>query len=188
MKVKCETCDNKFDKYNYQIKKDKHHFCSRRCSNISRNKDRWKNHIKPSSGIFLCSKCGKKRDWRGKSKLCNDCNRNIIIEKGKSTTIGEIKQKYKLSSSYWYSSPIRGFAKNWNKNLIFEPCQKCGYNMHTELCHIKPIGEMPDHITLGEINSPSNLIVLCPNHHWEFDNGILKLEDIPSRNGEAGGS
>lgn len=26
-----------------------------------------------------------------------------------------------------------------------------------------------------EINSITNLIVLCPNHHWEYDNGILKI-------------
>jgi predicted restriction endonuclease len=28
---------------------------------------------------------------------------------------------------------------------------------------------------LSEVNDLSNLVYLCPNHHWELDNGIIKL-------------
>ena len=29
--------------------------------------------------------------------------------------------------------------------------------------------------TIEEINNINNLIGLCPNHHWEYDNGLLEL-------------
>jgi hypothetical protein len=28
-------------------------------------------------------------------------------------------------------------------------------------------------ILIKKINSPKNLIGLCPTHHWEFDNNVL---------------
>ena len=70
----------------------------------------------------------------------------------------------------------------YNKDLP-KACQKCSYDKHVELCHIKPINSFDDSATVGEINDPKNLLVLCPNHHWEFDNGILKLEEIGRREG-----
>lgn len=32
-----------------------------------------------------------------------------------------------------------------------------------------------DEALVKEINDIENLVPLCPNHHWEFDNKILKL-------------
>lgn len=54
-------------------------------------------------------------------------------------------------------------------------CAICGYDKHVEVAHIKPVSGFSDEATMREINSFSNLIGLCPNHHWEFDNGLLKL-------------
>jgi hypothetical protein len=31
---------------------------------------------------------------------------------------------------------------------------------------------------LVQVNDPSNVLLLCPNHHWEFDNGKLSLDQI----------
>ena len=28
------------------------------------------------------------------------------------------------------------------------------------------------------VNDMRNLVLLCPNAHWEFDHGILKAEDL----------
>ena len=35
--------------------------------------------------------------------------------------------------------------------------------------------DFDDNNTIAEINDISNLIGLCPNHHWEYDNGLLDL-------------
>lgn len=51
-------------------------------------------------------------------------------------------------------------------------CLVCGFNSIIEICHIIPR-------YIGGTNEPSNLIVLCPNHHAMFDRGMLKIKDIP---------
>lgn len=54
-------------------------------------------------------------------------------------------------------------------------CIICGYDKHVEIAHIKAVSEFEDNALISEINHPDNLIGLCPNHHWEYDNGLLKL-------------
>ena len=54
-------------------------------------------------------------------------------------------------------------------------CAVCGYTNHIEIAHIKAVSEFEDNDTIEVINSIDNLIALCPNHHWEYDNGILKI-------------
>ena len=47
--------------------------------------------------------------------------------------------------------------------------------LYIEVAHIKAVADFSDGSTLAEINSINNLIALCPNHHWEYDNGYLKI-------------
>lgn len=54
-------------------------------------------------------------------------------------------------------------------------CAICGYTNHIEIAHIKAVSEFDGSDTIEVINSIDNLIALCPNHHWEYDNGILKI-------------
>jgi hypothetical protein len=54
-------------------------------------------------------------------------------------------------------------------------CVICGYKIHVEVAHKKAVSEFDDNITIREINSIENLIGLCPNHHWEYDNGFIKI-------------
>ena len=74
------------------------------------------------------------------------------------------------------SSAIRKDARK----VFFEKnpkpvCCVCGYQHHVDVAHIKAVSEFDDDTLISEINSIKNLIALCPNHHWEFDNGILTL-------------
>lgn len=57
-------------------------------------------------------------------------------------------------------------------------CIICDYTNHYEVCHIKAVKDFDDDALVSEINSLDNLISLCPNHHWEFDNGVLKIEAL----------
>ena len=57
-----------------------------------------------------------------------------------------------------------------------QDCYLCGYNKHTQICHIKPICSFPLDALVSEINHIGNLVALCPNHHWELDNGHIELE------------
>ena len=49
-------------------------------------------------------------------------------------------------------------------------CQKCQYTLHVEVAHIKPIKEFTIDTLISVVNDQSNLLILCPNCHWEHDN------------------
>lgn len=54
-------------------------------------------------------------------------------------------------------------------------CVICGYDKRIEIAHIKAVADFDDNTLVSEINDISNLVALCPNHHWEYDNGLLEL-------------
>lgn len=109
-----------------------------------------------------------------------------VIEK---RTALEIKVEQRVNRINRYNAFTKGEmfsrSKNWqtarteirkHSSLMIESlgkdkkCEKCGYDKHVEICHIKSVSSFPDEAYLKEINSPSNLLYLCPNCHWEFDN------------------
>ena len=115
-----------------------------------------------------------------KDKIIERCSRlgiKLIISKPSpilSKTKGELIDDRKNYQSY--RSSVRKIAENIYKSSG-KPCccAICGYSTHIEIAHIKAVSDFEDSATIAEINSIDNLIVLCPNHHWEYDNGILKL-------------
>lgn len=113
---------------------------------------------------------------------CDSCWAFHYETTRKNKTLGEYRHDKSLKGKHrsWVHAEIRGFARRWNKQLVNEPCRHCGYDKHVEIAHIKAISAFSDDALLGEVNSRENLLPLCPNCHWEFDN-------LP-RNGEAPGS
>lgn len=89
-------------------------------------------------------------------------------------TKGELLSDRKNYQSY--RSTIRKLAeKIYTDSGQKKVCAICGYDKHVEIAHIKAVSEFDDSATIAEINSLNNLIALCPNHHWEYDNGIITL-------------
>lgn len=62
------------------------------------------------------------------------------------------------------------FARSWLKEITLLPCAKCGYDLHVELAHIRAVSDFSDDELLSEVNSSDNVVQLCQNCHWEFDN------------------
>ena len=63
-----------------------------------------------------------------------------------------------------------------NKNPV---CERCGYSkMSPDIAHVKPISEYSDDTTVIEMNELANMIALCKNCHWEFDRGMVPVEEI----------
>lgn len=116
-------------------------------------------------------------------RLVNCLNCAKGVEYYKNLTVGEYRYRSSIKHRHpsWANSHIRLFCRSWNKDLRKLPCQVCGYEKHVELAHIKPVSEFEDSAKLYAVNSPDNILVLCRNHHWEFDHGMLKLADIPVR-------
>jgi predicted restriction endonuclease len=119
-------------------------------------------------------------------KSCAECQIKIKSkhESYKNSTIEQYQQMPSVQNKprHWINVHIRMFNRNWNKKLYNNPCQNCNYDKHVELAHIKDIADFPVTTLIREVNDPINILVLCPNCHWEFDYGDLKLESIKSRN------
>jgi len=75
-----------------------------------------------------------------------------------------------------YRTAIRKLAeKRYYENNKEHKCIVCGYDKHIEIAHIKAVSDFNNDATIDEIDDADNLIGLCPNHHWEYDNGILDI-------------
>jgi uncharacterized protein YbaR (Trm112 family) len=116
-----------------------------------------------------------------KHTYCNECARvRRLISRGNNPERIENRTKGDLfiASKNWQSArgAIRKHAELVCKqNKVRYRCKICEYAIHVEICHIIAVKDFPDTATLKEINSIDNLVMLCPNHHWEFDNGLFTL-------------
>jgi len=149
-------------------------FCSRACAQSLNNKLYPKRLRKTK-----CTKCDNiTKSYR--HSLCEEhwkeymSTRRESIENKTLSDYWNLKSLEKLHASS-KNAHIRLLARSWFKELTSKPCAKCGYDKHVELCHIKPISSFPESSTLAEVNNANNLIQLCPNCHWELDNGLMNL-------------
>jgi hypothetical protein len=168
--------------YRYRI------FCNLSCSTSHQHKVRKeKTPPKPTTIQSLCEFCNTSIELRllkrGNYSVakCPECIRTKKLEKrGVVSTRTELRTKGELfgSSKNWQSarSTIRKNAASILQASKQKPeCKVCGYAKYVEVCHIKSVSEFTDDALLGEINSLDNLVYLCPNHHWEFDNNGLDI-------------
>lgn len=137
---------------------------------------------RPTTWVEIANKLGYKTKTLSVNvretilERCTMLGMVLTLKKNDLTKItkGEIFCKYKN----WQSarSLIRRYAQQSYIDSGNEmKCAVCGYDKHVEIAHIKAVSEFSDDTTIKEINSIDNLIALCPNHHWEYDNGVLKL-------------
>lgn len=180
MKINCDNCGKEFDKRPSQMKRSKSgkHYCSRSCSQTANNKGIARN--KPKE--FECRKCGKtytrNKNWRSEVFCSVECREASRISRD-DATLEELHETESVKGRHpsWKNSHVRHHCKRVNAHKRKLGCAVCGYDKHVELAHIKPISEFDSSATLAEINADSNVIQLCPNHHWEFDN--LGLDITP---------
>lgn len=146
MKI-CKHCGNEI------TSKDGKLFCSRSCAASFNNKI----PKRKKTQAYICDICGAKAEHR--RKLCIDCKNEGI--RG-DITLKEAVYEYLHKSSAYALVRTRARAKTKNRE---QKCNKCGYDKHVEVCHIKSISEFSEDTKLSVINSDDNLILLCPNCH-----------------------
>ena len=142
-------------------------FCSQSCAAIYNNTHRPK--VKR-----YCQRCGALigEGQFCQRKYCDNCS-SIKVD-WSVITLDEVQNK----ATYQVSSRIRELARQITNGLNrFKRCAVCGYTKHVEICHIKPIKDFSGDTPITEINNLSNLVGLCPNHHWEFDNHLLDFDE-----------
>jgi hypothetical protein len=182
--IKCLQCNKQF----FPGVSDRK-FCSQRCSatysNIHRVKsgihpDIFKEYIKgiPQIKCTLCKICAKpleqKRHNNGKFSrvmYCETCKpRKSITTKTKEQLFKERKTWQSARSS------IRKNAERIYLSAFPKPtCVICGYSTTVEVAHRRAVSSFSGSAPITAINNISNLIGLCPNHHYEFDKGLIIL-------------
>lgn len=127
-----------------------------------------------------CLVCEQTIECSKKQKYCNSC-RKLKLASNKNQIDNLTKKDFFTKNKNWQSarSSIRRHAvKIYNRSNRIKACQICGYNKHFEICHIKAVSNFDNNALIKDINHIDNLIALCPNHHWEFDNQKLAAEGI----------
>jgi hypothetical protein len=172
----CLNCQHEFKVWT-ELHKRRNHWCSLACRADFKlkqdrankaEKDRYRRNMAkaiPAKMTHICLFCSQ--PMMGYQAVRPLCSANCRVALNKSQTIAHIKNK---DSVRHYSSTVRKFNRDWNAKLASLPCAHCGYAKHVELAHIRAVADFPDTATLGEVNAPDNVLPLCPNCHWEFDN------------------
>jgi len=128
----------------------------------------------------FCEICGKLAISGGKCEFHKNykfSNPPDISHKTKK----ELKESHKTSASA-RSAITKHAIITFFKSYKDKKCEICGYEKHVEVCHRKPVSEFSEDSLISEINHIDNLIGLCPNHHWEFDHGLLLIKNEKKRN------
>lgn len=186
--VTCDKCGKSFEKTIGNILKTNRNFCSRSCSAKFNNRFRSTKHTSlpkrlytvrlVSSYLYLinvvsCQNCGSTYVRKGnRFSRYNTCSGLCRMEWGMKNKV--MKDCVTRSGANTYDS-IRSNARNYSKHFYEPSCENCGYDKYYEVCHIKDLKDFSREETLYEVNNKDNLVHLCPNCHWEFDKGVLKL-------------
>ena len=161
VEVQCLKCGQTFLKKVSEIVKSPSHFCSRSCATSYHNLVSAKRTV---SGE--CKQCGVPLSRR--YIYCAECRQ---LREFQNKTIAEVICKSNKASKY---CRIREQARKLYQHIT--ACEVCGYDKHVEICHIKPLSSFELTALVFTANERANIAVLCPNCHWELDNGLLKIK------------
>ena len=166
----CEHCKARIEVKEHQkvTEMRRRRYCSRHCAIIVNNTISPKRKASP---FRSCKGCGvpipKRRRWGYSTvQFCDKCRgesytglrvRDRVREDVRRQTIQKHAQRVYALSGKPYD------------------CVICGYDKHIEVSHIKGVASFPPDTYVRDINALDNLVALCPNHHWEFDRGLLEL-------------
>lgn len=167
----CEFCSKPFKRKPHS-KNDQLRFCSAKCVSF------WQAELRRVTKI--CNRC-QTNPTTNKHGYCQDCKKSGYDRRKFDwdvTTLNDLKTSYNL---HQYHAKLRGMARSEFMRHNSKPkCAVCAYELHIDVCHIIAIKDFPLTATISQVNHKNNLVALCRNHHWEFDNGYINLPEITS--------
>ena len=171
-----KLCKHCLRPLSYEDKLAKKVFCDSRCSALFTN-------IRIETKAISCNRCGcpvhLKRSKHGgfcRRKFCDKC-KNLREDRFASKTKAEVFKNRSWTAS---RALISAHAKKvFAKSKLPRICAICGYHIHIEICHRKAVWTFADETKISVINAITNLAPLCPNHHWEFDHGMIYIPVKP---------
>lgn len=178
-------------------KEVKNKFCDVHCQNEYKGKQ---NKLLYEQNPKFCKCCGKPLPWeKRRNKYCsNSCaakinNKGVTRNQKNATDVLEEKKLKRIKIEDKTKGELFSNNKNWQSarssirrsaQKIFKKsgkeckCILCGYDKYIEVAHVKAVSEFDNSSLISEINNINNLVPLCPNHHWEFDNNRLDEKDL----------
>jgi hypothetical protein len=139
-------------------------FCSRSCSAT------FNNHNMPKRvKSTRCIDCQGPIRWGyRRCKACHEQLRRLDQKTLQEATLGR-------TDATRYTGVRSHARKVFADSGKPKQCVVCGYDKHVEICHICEISAFPPETPVIVVNDLANLVALCPNHHWELDNGLIQM-------------
>lgn len=132
-------------------------FCDKSCA--ARTNNRYTPKRRSKLPRRNCIACGDTLNRRARLERCLPCDSlNRLHLRGMMT-----KAEVGRTS---IAAHARLVTREWEQR-----CAVCGYSRHVDAAHLVPVRDFAADALLSEINAPTNLALLCPNHHWEHDHG-----------------
>lgn len=186
VKIKCSNCKKQFEKNEFEIRRTKNHFCSRKCSNeyqkngknikcsncgelFYRSESEIKNN---KTNNFFCSiDCSIKHKTFLNKKFCVDCNKKMDIKTKANCCISCLKEKKNKEIKEWVNGEAKlDLLKNSTLKRKIKTLLLKEQNNKCKICGIKdewnkmPLIFVLDHIDgHSENNLKSNLRLICSN-------------------------
>lgn len=167
----CLFCGEEFSRR--KSGSDEMKFCSKSHAASFNNAARPPRDVAVLRRCETCPECGGRRSDSRKDSICRKCRKSADTARINAMTLQEVRDQYSVSQ---YHAKIRAWSRaayvgEW-------ACLDCGYSLHVDICHVRDVKDFPMSTTVGVVNDPNNLVALCKNHHWEFDNGFLSVSGI----------
>ena len=126
-------------------------------------------------GYDRCPICGGLKFH--KSELCSDCRNKERKEWLRKQTLGYFidGQKYLTSKCGEIRKDARRVLEESSREKVCAYCHNHEFDSILEAHHLKGILEFDSTTTIKEINSETNLVWLCPNHHRMLELGLIEL-------------
>lgn len=187
LSMACDECGKTFTRRPSENKVSKSglRFCSRACGSANRGRQRKLANAanpKPPKVPVTCRTCGSTRSLTANGRWrCPRCSR-IVGPLGPRTK-GELfasRKNWQSARSSIQTTARRAFLRA-NPHPTCDALVRgspCGYAKHVEVAHRRDVSSFPDSALISEINDLTNLVGLCPLHHWEFDHQKLD-EPLP---------
>lgn len=163
IEVSCHACKKVFFRKKKDIGLSGRVFCSKSCTGLYLMERIRQGMVRRKRKFKSCFLCKKEVDAHGR-KYCRACwqlEHGKIPMRKKGSTLQDIRKVHHHSLYVMKDAP--------------KVCKNCGYSKYVEMCHIRPVSSFSADALWGEINEPTNLVLLCRNCHWEFDHGELEL-------------
>lgn len=100
-----------------------------------------------------------------------------VIDRGKMKWNQYTKSELLADLSYTHAQTVirRDARRVYIRSGKPQSCAVCNYDTFYDVAHIRAVKDYPEDTVIGDLNQIDNLVALCPNHHKEYDAGLIEL-------------